>query len=243
MKKLFALALFFTLVFTANCYAATLDPEIQNILSKIKDNQALVKDFQADISTVIKSSKKSMEQKGHIWVKGENNSKIESYEPVKQTTITNKDKILMLDPTTGQKMVQDLKQLRAKSGDQSLGKSPTNQAAAMEYFNLKKKAINSSFFGGKEIVLEGTPKAKGKFFGTVNFYIDAQRYLPTKIEIIDHDGNKLSTAKIDYQNIKNAWVISKSKSEINVPSGKMEIEMKFSNIKVNEGISDKEFKI
>lgn len=37
--------------------------------------------------------------------------------------------------------------------------------------------------------------------------------------------------------------IEKNISNVNTPMGKMEVEMGFENIKVNEGIQDKEFNI
>jgi len=243
MKK-FALliAILMSCLLITASQAAKLDPEIESLLNKIKANQSQVKDIQADIFNVVKGNNKKIEQKGHMWVKGEDYSKMEVLEPVKQITITNKDKACLIDPATGRKLVQDLKKIREKTGDETVGKS-SGLAAALDAFDFKKLSSGGGLFGGGDIIIEGTPKKKGSLMGKVNYYIDKGRSLPVKIEIFDDKNNLLSKATISYEKIKDIWVISKTMSEIKMPKGKMEVEMIFSNIKVNEGIPDKEFKI
>jgi outer membrane lipoprotein-sorting protein len=220
--------------------AWALDPAIEDILAKVSTNQSLIKDMQADITTVIKSEMKGKmesEQKGKIWIKGEDKSKIEMIKPVAQITITSGGKMMAVDPATGQKMVQDLKKLREKTGQPDLGQGSMDKKKMLEYFDLKLKNVSGI------IVIEAKPKKTNKFLGRVDFTIDSNRYLPVKIEIYNPAGNLVSATKIEYIKTKNVWVISKSVSEVKLPMGSMKAEMRYDNIKINEGISDSIFKI
>jgi len=220
--------------------AWALDPAIEDILAKVSTNQSLIKDMQADITTVIKSEMKGKmesEQKGKIWIKGEDKSKIEMIKPVAQITITSGGKMMAVDPATGQKMVQDLKKLREKTGQPDLGQGSMDKKKMLDYFDLKLRNVSGN------VVIEGKPKKANKFLGRVDFTIDSNRYLPVKIEIYSSEGKLVSATKIEYIKIKNIWVISKSASEIKLPAGKMKAEMRYDNIKLNEGIADSVFKI
>jgi outer membrane lipoprotein-sorting protein len=220
--------------------------KVEDLLAKIREGQSKVKDLQADITTVIRSDmggKKEAEQKGHIWIKGEDMSKMEMVSPLKQISITSGKKMAVINPETGQKFVQDLEAMRKKTGQMDLGKNVMDQTKALEYFNLSVKEVGGFFGGVKEYLITGVPKEKNKFLGRVEFAVDAKRFVPTRIDIYNPQGNLVSSSTIEYAQLKNIWVIAKNISEVKLPSGKMKMEMRFENIKVNEGIPDKEFKI
>lgn len=219
---------------------------VEDLLAKIREGQSKVKDLQADIVTIIKSDmggKKEAEQKGHIWIKGEDMSKMEMTAPMKQISITSGKKMAIINPETGQKLVQDLEAMRKKTGQTDLGKNVMDQTKALEYFNLSVREVSSFMGGVKEYVIVGVPKEKNKFLGKVEFTVDAQKYVPTRIDIYNPQGNLVSSSTIEYARLKDIWVIAKNVSEVKLPSGKMKMEMRFDNIKLNEGIPDKEFKI
>ncbi|MBI5701223.1 outer membrane lipoprotein carrier protein LolA [Candidatus Saganbacteria bacterium] len=241
MNKKFILGFVFFLAFSVSSFA--MDQKIEDLLNKVRANQNKIEDMSADITTVIKSDmkdKKAMEQKGSIMVKGSDASRMEMTSPLNQVTITNKDKMEVLNPATGQKFVQDLKKLKGKLGQSSVGSSPIDQTKVLDYFDLKleEKGVIS-----KSYIITGVPKEKNKFMGMMKFYIDGSRNLPVKIEIYNTSDKLVSASDIDYTKVKDIWVISKNTSSIVVPGGKMEIEMRFDNVKVNEGLSDKLFEI
>lgn len=220
--------------------------KVEDLLAKIKEGQSKVKDLQADIVTIIRSDmggKKEAEQKGHIWIKGEDKSKMEMVSPLKQISITSGKKMAVINPETGQKFVQDLEAMRKKTGQMDLGKNVMDQTKALEYFNLSVKEVGGFFGGIKEYVISGTPKEKNKFLGRIEFTVDAKKFVPTRIDIYNPQGNLVSSSAIDYAQIKDIWVIAKNVSEVKLPSGKMKMEMRFENIRLNEGIPDKEFQI
>lgn len=237
-------AIFLAFLMIATMATATMS--VESLLTKIREGQNKVKDLQADITTIIKSDmggKKEAEQKGHIWIKGEDKSKMEMVSPLKQISITSGKKMAVINPETGQKYVQDLEAMRKKTGQVDLGKNMMDQTKALEYFNLSVREVSSFFGGAKEYVIVGIPKEKNKFLGKVEFTVDAQKYVPTRIDIYNPQGNLVSSSTIEYAKLKDIWVIAKNISEVKLPSGKMKMEMRFENIRLNEGIPDKEFKI
>ena len=54
---------------------------------------------------------------------------------------------------------------------------------------------------------------------------------------------KRAGLEIEYQQIAGLWVPKKNRSLLNTPAGKMDVEVEFMNVKVNQGVSDKEFEI
>ena len=245
MKKKFgsSLVLGLAVMFLLGGSAFAADKEIDGLIAKIKANQAQVRDMRADVTTVMRSEmkdKKTLEQKGKLWTKGDKFSRMDVDEPVKQSTITTPDKIAIINSTTGQKMVQDLNKFKQQTGQSDVGSM--DQTKAFDYFNLKLIPVKG-IMGIKEYILEGTPKKKNKFLGKVAFHIDPEKYVPVKVEIFSPEGKLVSSSNMEYQNVNNVWVLAKSNSEITLPGGKMSSEMRFDNIKVNEGIDDSVFRI
>ena len=216
---------------------------LEEILKNIQSNQNKIVDMYAETTTIISSQltvnsgqekPQKMIQKGKMWTKGKDKSKIEITSPMKQITITNGDQMAIINPETGQKLVQDLSKLNGPtqpSKDMDLQK-------AMEYFDLSVKKTSDGGY-----VVAGIPKKSNKFLSKMEFYIDKERWVPTKI-LMYGAGNKLmSQSEIAYKEISGFWVPVKNSSNVNTPAGKMKVEMEFGNIKVNEGIKDSEFKI
>lgn len=215
----------------------------QDLIQKIRDNQGKIKDLSADIITTIKTNgkqSKQMEQKGSLLVKGNNQSRMEMKTPMHQIVVVNKDKMLILNPDTGQKMTQDLKKLREKSGVGGDNQNPFDQTKILDTFNL---TVKEEGIIGKTYVVIGEPKDKKSMMGKVKFYIDADKMVPTKIEISDSKGKPFTTSNLEYTKIKDIWILSKTQSSVNFPGGAMNVIMKFDNLKVNEGISDKMFEV
>lgn len=241
-KKLAGFVALFVLLAFCVSFAA-MDPKIDGIIKSIRDNQGKIKDMSAKIVTIIRSDakeKKTMEQIGSLMTKGEDKSRMEMTAPVNQITITNKDKIAVINPQTGQKFVQDLRKLRKQAGQDAIGSSPTDQTKILDYFNL---SVEEKGIFNKSYVIIGVPKKKNQFMGKMKFYVDGGRNVPTKIEVYNAQDKLISVSDIEYKKIKDIWVISKNSSWIAVPGGKMDVEMKFEDIKINEGIPDKVFEI
>lgn len=184
-----------------------------------------------------------MEQKGKMWTKGEEKSKIEMLSPLRQTTITNGDQMAMLNPETGQKMVQDLKKLKGQ-GIQGSRDQGMSLEKAKEYFDLSVRKLDALKPGDLETyVIVGVPKKENKFLAKMEFYVDAEKWVPVKILMYGPKDKLMSQSEIEYKDLSGVWVPVKNKSVVTTPAGKMEVEMVFENIRVNKGVSDAEFKI
>ncbi|MGB9613144.1 MAG: LolA family protein [Candidatus Margulisiibacteriota bacterium] len=241
-KRMVSLVMLWFLAFSV----LAADLSLKEVVAKIQANQGKIKDMYAETTTTITSSMtipgqkdkgpQKMVQKGKMWTKGKDKSKIEMLSPMRQTTVTNGDKVMMINPDTGQKIVQDLKKLREKSGMPDTSRQ-MDLEEAMKYFNLSVKRE------GKDYVIVGEPKEENKILGKMEFYLDPEEWLPVKILMYDPKGKLMSQSEIQYQKISDAYVPLKNISNITTPMGMMKVEMEFSKVKVNQGISDKEFAI
>jgi outer membrane lipoprotein-sorting protein len=222
------------------------DLSLDNLIANLQGNQSKVRDMYAETTTTITSniklpnskdsSPQKMVQKGKMWTKGQDKTKIEMLSPTKQVTITNGDQMAMINSETGQKVIQDLKKLRGKSG-MSDASQQMSLDKAKEFFNL------SSAKKGNDYVITGVPKKDNKFIGKMEFYVDSQRWVPVKIMMYDSQGKLVSESNIEYKQFSNIWLPIKNQSKVTTPMGKMDVEMLFENVRVNQGLSDREFKI
>jgi len=245
MKKLIVMICLFAMPLFASASLAT--PSLDDVVHNLQANQSKIHDMYAETTTTITSSMampgqeskgpQKMVQKGKMWTKGETKSKIEMLSPMKQVTITNGDKMAIIDSETGQKVVQDLKKMREKSGLGTSSGGQMNLDKAKEYFDLTLSQKDSDY------VITGVPKKENKFLGKMEFYVDGDKWVPVKIYMYDAKGKLMSQSTIEYQQVGDLYVPAKNISNISTPMGKMAVEMTFENIKVNEGIDDGEFRV
>ncbi|HTY12627.1 MAG TPA: outer-membrane lipoprotein carrier protein LolA [Candidatus Omnitrophota bacterium] len=219
---------------------------LDDLIGKIQDNQNKVQDMYADTVTTINSNfsapgstqsgPKEMVQKGKIWTKGKDKTKVEIDSPMKQVTISNGKMLAMINPATGQKYVQDISKIKGREqlGDQSNG---VDLAKAKQYFDLSVRQ------DGNNYVITGKPKQANKFLARIEFYIDGGNWTTSKLLVYGPKDKLMSESKIEYQQVNGAMVPSKTTANIDSPAGKMKVSMQFNNIKVNQGINDNEFKI
>lgn len=209
---------------------------IEELFTKLQGNQGKIRDMQADITTKMTSSMKGMqgmEQKGHIWTKGNDKSKMEIYSPMKQTTITNGDQMAVIMPDTGQKHIQDL----SKTPNAQNNSPQMNLEKAKEKFDFSVKQQSGGY------LITGYPKDNNKFMGKMEIFVDYSKMAPTNIKMFNPSGQLMNETKIEYQNVSGVYVVYKNTSKVNLPNGKMDMVMTYSNVKVNQGISDSVFDI
>ena len=260
-KKILVISLLLVFCFAFPLFSAEPSPEasdksqgtLQKVLVKIKSNQSKIKDQYAETTTIITSNMsmpgqtnkgpQKMIQKGKMWTKGEK-SKIEMLSPTKQITINDGEQMAIINPETGQKMIQPIKQLNKSQLNNEM-----DLEKAMEFFNLSVSSQKSKDGKIESYIIKGVPKKQNKFMGKMEFYIDAQQWVPTKILMYGAKNKLMSRSEIEYKRFSIAkgkdevWIPVKNTSDVNTPMGKMKVEMGFSNIKINEGISDKEFEV
>jgi len=248
-KKLFVTVAVVLFAFSATAADLTID----EIINNIQANQTKIHDMYAETTTTITSNMvmpgqeskgpQKMVQKSKTWTKGQDKSKIEMLSPTRQITITNGDQMAIINPETGQKMVQDLKKLREKSGGLGAG-SQMSLDKAKDFFYLSVRKLDSSTSGGIDTyIIAGVPKKENKFMGKMEFYVDSEKWLPAKIIMYDPKNRPMSQTEIEYQQISDVWVPITTTSSLTTPMGTMKMGMEYSNTKVNQGIKDSEFNI
>ncbi|MFC1571292.1 outer membrane lipoprotein carrier protein LolA [Candidatus Margulisiibacteriota bacterium] len=255
MNKKFFCFLVSLLLIISPSFAA--DLTLENLIEKIQVNQSKITDMYAETTTTMTSSiampgskskgPQTMVQKGKMWTKGKDKSKIEMLSPMKQTTITNGDQMAIINPETGQKMIQDLSKMEGRQG--MAGQSgEMDLEKAREYFDLSVSTKKSEDGKISAYVIKGVPKEVNKFLGKMEFHIDPTRWVPTKVLMYNSKGKIMSQSEIEYASFAvgkkgSVYVPLKNSSNVNTPAGKMKVEMVYGKIKVNKGIKDTEFKI
>jgi outer membrane lipoprotein-sorting protein len=214
---------------------------LDDIIINIQANQSAIKDMSADTVTTITSTMKgakTMTQKGKILMKYPDKSRVEMFEPAHQITINNGEKMILINKDTGQRYEQDL--------------SRGVDNAAQGQFNLEKAKKQFDFSvkrDGDNYVIIGLPKDGNKLLGKMEMYIDPVLWLTKKVKIFTPQGKLMSQSEIEYSEApsiarsEGVWVMTKTTSNVSMPMGSMKMEMKYENIKVNQGIKDREFEV
>jgi len=220
------------------------DLSLQDIIQNIQSNQSQIKDLYAETTTTITSNMalpgakdkgpQAMVQKGRMWTKGRDKSKIEIISPTRQTTITNGDKITIINPDSGQTFTQDLSKMREQAGIPKGGSMDLSKALDSFYMSIEQRE--------DQYVLIGKPKQPNKFLGKMEFYIDVNRWLPVKILIYTPTDKIMNITEMDYKEISGIWITVETSSTAITPMGAIKTQMVLENIKINQGISDSEFK-
>jgi len=242
---------------SADLSAEAQGAKAEALLAKLKSVQSLIKDLQADTKTTITSNislpgaaskgPQTMTQKGRMWQKGRDKSKVEITEPMKQTTITNGDIMTIISPDTGRKFTQDLSKIKGQGpGARGQGMDATK---ALDYFDL-----TVTEHGTTEYIITGRPKEANQFLGRMDFIIDAEKYVPVRIAMYTPKGTLMSLSEIDYLPVEIysarsggvastevAYVPQKIRSMVTMSMGSVNTEMEYENIKVNQGLKDEVF--
>jgi outer membrane lipoprotein-sorting protein len=247
MKKLTGIICLLALLALFASVSGAAAPSLDDVVKNLQANQGKIKDMYAETTTTVTSNMtvpgqeskgpQKMVQTGKLWTKGETKSKVEILSPLKQITITNGDQMAIINPETGQKVVQDLKKMRGKSGQGTVNSGQMSLDKAKEYFDLSLSQKDGTY------VITGVPRQANKFLGKMEFYVDASRWVPTNIFMYDAKGKLMSQSAIEYEQVSGLWVPARSISNISTPMGKMNVDMSYENIKVNEGIGDGEFRV
>jgi len=245
-KKMLLIAATILLAFSARAA----DLSVDEIISKVQANQDKIQDLYAETTTTMttdlampgqeRSGPQKNVQKARLWAKGADKTKTEVLSPTKQITITNGDRLAVIDPVSGQKTVQDLKK---KSGTLAAGGQMTlEKAKEFFYFSVRQTAAASAE-GGAAYIITGVPKQRNQFMGKIEFYVGGKSWLPAKIMIYDPKSKPMTQTELEYSSIDNVYVPLKNRSVVSSPLGKMEVAVEYDAVKINRGISDDEFKI
>ncbi|OGC24101.1 hypothetical protein A3J90_02530 [candidate division WOR-1 bacterium RIFOXYC2_FULL_37_10] len=232
LLKVFFVSLF--LFLSASPFSFAADLSIEDIASNLQVNQSKIKDMYCEMNTTIKQGTGTpMTQSAKMWTKGEDKSRMEMITPMKQTIIRNGNKSAIID-SNGQKTVSDV---NASTKGNMGGQSKVDIEKFKETFDLKVKATDDGY------IIEGTPKEKTQFLGKMEIYVDGKNWVSTKILIYDSHDKVITQTQIDYKEISGVLVPVKSLTESKMMGMNMTIEVKFEDVKVNQGIEGGVFKL
>ncbi len=236
LRRAFLMSIISMLFFSTISSAQTLS--LNDVLSKLQSNKSKIVDMYDEIKTTMtgqgKMASMNSTQSSIMWTKGDDKSKIEMLSPIKQTTIRNGDTLVIIDKNTGRKTVKDL--TKDKYAASASGQGAMDFERLKEMFDL---SIDSS---SEYYVIECKPKKSG-LFGKIEICVDTQKYIPSKILIYDKNNKIINQTTMEYKDFLGVFVPVKTISTVDSPLGKMNINVEYSNIKVNEGIEDSEFEI
>ncbi len=237
MKKV-ALFLCLSIAFVTASFAEQ-SLKADDVIAKLVSQQSQVKDFSADIETSTKmtDARDTFILNGKIWSKGPKMAKMILYTPEPQTTITNGDKLVMID-AKGEKTVMDIPPV------QGLDAAANNQGRIdfgrfTELFNI---SIKPSKVAGT-IKLVCFPKAGMVIKGKTEMVIDCNQWVPIYMTTYNEKGKMQASTDIKYAQFDGISIPVKIVANAVVPTGKAVMEMEFSNVKINQGISDSEFTV
>ena len=135
--------------------AIAADLSLDDVIKNLQGNQKKIKDMYAETTTKItsnlriknneKTGPQTIVQKGRLWTKGEDMSKIEMTHPMKQITITNGDNMKIIDPDSGREVKQNLKKIRQQSGLPDSSKQMSLEKAK-DFFNLSIGKKDGNYF-------------------------------------------------------------------------------------------------
>jgi outer membrane lipoprotein-sorting protein len=241
MRNLLVIAILIIVSLSAQAADMTVD----DIITNLQANQTKIHDLYAETTTTMTSNMtlpgqeskgpQKMVQTARTWTKGQDKSKIEQLTPTRQITITNGDQMAIIDPESGQKVVQDLKKLRTQTG--GLAGGQMSLAKAKEAFTFTVSRNDTGY------LVTGVPKKANQFFGKMEIAIDSDKWVPVRITMYDMRSKPISRSDLEYQEIAGAWVPLSNKSLTITPMGQMDIQMDYEKVKVNSGLKDELFKI
>lgn len=237
LQKIYVILLFVAAIFILSQISFAQDLNLDDLIGKIQENKAKIVDMYSEMKTTMtgqgKMSSMNSVQKARMWEKGDDMSKIEMLEPIKQTTIRNGDKLIIIDGSSGKKTVKDLSTDKFAASSSSQGKMDFNKMKEM--FDLSVSANADTY------IIACTPKNVG-FIGKIEIYVDNKNFVSVKILTYDRNNKVINETAMEYTEISGIFVPQKTHSSVNSPMGKMTVDVEFLNIKVNEGIKDEEFR-
>jgi len=223
-KNLFSLIVLVTFALFSS--TKTID-DISKILQK---NAGRVQDMQADVVMEMDLGKAGTKtQRMKIWVKGKDKIKMEME---KQTMIMNGDK-MMMDTPQGKRVIN-------QPTTKGMPPGINLQQGIGDFFKENSGKIVSQ--GRNKAVIKLIPKDKNPMMSKIEMTVDTKRGVITEQRMYSNYGT--TKMRMEYKNIGGIWVISSIDMIVPTPQGKVgRMKIRYKNIKINKGISDKMFKI
>ncbi len=228
-----------------------IDPTIQELLEKVADNYAKISDFNADmiLSSTLDGKPFGATDYCHYYFKAPNKEKTETFNDTARKVkndiiIISGTNMHLIDPIKNIKQSVDLLADAGISSSQfSQSDFYYNQTLFLSKNTVLKNGLNIDF-NNMIIALDATPNEKNNIYDKLSILIDYDKGLITRFSIYrKNQDNALElvqeTAAVEFQKMPNgAWLPVKMTKNPNLTSGKFISTLIYSNLKINQNLSD-----
>ncbi len=236
MKKV-ALFLCLSIAFVTASFAEQV-LTVDEVLAKLQAQQNSIMDFSADFTTLAQTQndKESINIVGKIWSKQPSMDKVCFDSPFPGTTIKNGNKQVLIN-SSGEKF-----DVPPKSGAENQLKA--NEFGGLKYDHFKDYYVMRILSIKKDgtINLSCVAKTSDSLCGKPDYMIDTNLSVVKEIIEYDKTGKFLMKTSNSFSKINGVLASVKCVIKYSDPNPTI-IETKYSNIKINQGISDEEFAI
>lgn len=222
------------LLFILVSVAVASEITVKDIISKLKHNSDSINDLRFDITTRVKGEPGY--QISRYFYKKKNKHKIVTLSHPKMTVVIDglKQYIKSEDST-------DVITNYINSDYQGIGYGVIDLKKYLKGFNISisrdKSKIENNIY-----VLKCARKNK-EDSNSVDMYVNYNKGTIEKYDVFDNAGKKYIETEIKYKLFKDIWLITKINTKYFTVLEEKEIEVEFSDIRLNSGISDSEFKL
>lgn len=218
------------------CFATTAG----DILQQLIQSQNSITSYSATIKTTSTINGRVIVSNSKIYTKGSTKSRMEIGLPGggKQTIIANNGKCYMNSPSLKAPIIKDVGTTTSAPVD--------NTQAVNGFINSLKEntLIIVANLGDNRYELKGESKDTNAKIHFIDFIVDLEKKSIENLKLLDKDNNIYAEYAISSIMIKNIWTMNKMSITSNPQAGiTLKIENEYSNIKVNEDISESLFAI
>ena len=209
---------------------------VDGIFNRLEENTAKMQDMVANINQTVFMMGRNIVTIGKTYMKKPDLMKMEITSPQKQTMVINaKEKMMYIKMENGQVMKQ---------------KMPNTENFSNISFKFDKKNLKKNFNirlleeKGSLATIELLPKDEKNTMELI-LTIDTSKGVITKTVTKDEkSGLDMTVEFSDFEKINNKyWMAKTIVTTTNTGGNNMKTIVKYSNIKINQGLKDEEFKI
>ena len=234
MLKIIALIITMVVLTALPCRAA--EKTAYEITSGISENLGKVSDFKANVEIILTNDNIEEHSSGKLYFKSPDRYRVELFFPKKQIVIANGSQLVIIDPVSSKQIRQDISRLSEKE---------TMALPFIPDINKYLSLFNFSIQGhdGDSVLLKGEPRDKNRNIGRIDLYCDTASNVPSRIVSYNRKGSLVSLREIKYLEIGKLAVPSRSYAMAILPSGTIQADIEYKNIKVNSNLPDSLFRI
>ena len=231
-----------------------INPTAQQILQRVADNYAKIKDYKSDMemSSTLDGNPFGQTQYCRYYYMAPDKEKTESFSDNTKVTktdiiIINNTNMHLINPIKNIKQTVDLlKDREITEAEYKQGDIYYNLPAFLTQHTLLRNNTFSNL-NEKLVYIEATPKLKGKMYDKLGFLIDYSKGILSKLQIYQYNGNNLlellqETITVSSKQFSNgAWLPTKMTKTPNLTGNVFISTATYPNLQINLGLTALDF--